>query len=165
MDLFFKHKGKTYRVTVEDRGEAMEVRVGGKAYEVRPWLLSDTLLCLDVDGRVQTAYVVETQDKAHVAVRGKVYVLERLEATAFGRTGTEGPPEEKVVRAPMPGQVVKIDVKEGERVRKNQVLGAVEAMKMEHEIRAPRDGVVKKVYVQPGQLVEAEEALVEVEGD
>ena len=162
MDLFFSHRGQVHRVTVEDRGGTLRVQMGERIYDLTPRLVSDPTIAFDIDGRIRTAYVAETRDKVHVGVRGRVFVLERTEESAFGRGGGAGAVE-KVVRAPMPGQVVKIDVKEGDKVRRNQVLGAVEAMKMEHDIRAPVDGIVKKVFVKPGQLVDAEEVLVEVE--
>jgi biotin carboxyl carrier protein len=162
MDFFFTHKGQVHRVTVEDRGSTLHVRVGEKKFELMPHLVSDPVISFDIGGKIQSVHVAETRDKIHVGIRGRVFVLEGAAETAFGRNGAEGLVE-KVVKAPMPGQVVKIDVSDGDTVRKNQVLGAVEAMKMEHEIRAPADGTVKKVHVKPGQLVDAEEALVEVE--
>jgi biotin carboxyl carrier protein len=162
MDLFYTHKGQIHKVTVEDRGEILKVQIGERVRQIRPRLIEDHVISLDLDGAVRTVSVAESRDKMYMGVRGRVFVLEKTGETAFGRVGAGGAVE-KVVRAPMPGQVVKIDVKEGDEVRKNQILGAVEAMKMEHDIRAPVDGVVKKVHVEPGQLVDSEEALVEVE--
>ena len=141
MDLYFAHKGQVHKVTVEDRRETLRFHMGENSYELTPHLVSDPVISFDVDGTIWTAYVAETRDKVCVGVRGRVFVLERTAEAAFGRGGPEGAVE-KVVKAPMPGQVVKIDVKEGEKVRKNQVLGAVEAMKMEHDIRAPVESPV-----------------------
>jgi pyruvate carboxylase subunit B len=65
-----------------------------------------------------------------------------------------------VVRAPMPGLVVRVEVSEGERVGVGVGLVVVEAMKMENELRAARPGVVVKVHVQPGAIVEKGAPLV-----
>ncbi|HCS49215.1 MAG TPA: hypothetical protein DIW61_13560 [Candidatus Aminicenantes bacterium] len=63
----------------------------------------------------------------------------------------------------MPGKVVKVNVAEGEAVRKNQTLAIVEAMKMENEIKSPLEGFVKKIYVSAGDLVDSEKPLLELE--
>lgn len=71
-----------------------------------------------------------------------------------------GGPSGGVVRAPMPGLVVRVEAREGERVSAGSGLVVVEAMKMENELRAARPGVVVKVHVQPGTAVEKGAALV-----
>ena len=58
------------------------------------------------------------------------------------------------MKAPMPGRVVAILVKDHEPVKMGQGLLVLEAMKMENEIRAPRDGVVQKILVAVGDNVE-----------
>ncbi len=76
-------------------------------------------------------------------------------------TGRGDAPESGgVLRAPMPGLVVRVDAVPGERVSAGAGLVVVEAMKMENELRAPRDGVVETVHVQPGQTVEKGTVLV-----
>jgi pyruvate carboxylase subunit B len=72
--------------------------------------------------------------------------------------GSKGP---KALRAPMPGLVVKVEVREGDTVFSGQGLVIVEAMKMENELKSERDGTVKRVAVEPGQTVEKDQVLVE----
>jgi pyruvate carboxylase subunit B len=67
-----------------------------------------------------------------------------------------------VVRAPMPGLVVRLEVTVGERVAAGSGLVVVEAMKMENELRAPRAGVVATVHVAVGQAVEKGMPLVTI---
>jgi len=67
-----------------------------------------------------------------------------------------------MVKAPMPGKVIKINVAEEQPVRKNQTLAIVEAMKMENEIKSSIDGYVKKVYVSEGDIVDSEKPLLEL---
>ncbi|MBC8257873.1 MAG: acetyl/propionyl/methylcrotonyl-CoA carboxylase subunit alpha [SAR324 cluster bacterium] len=63
--------------------------------------------------------------------------------------------------APMPGNVIRVLVKAGEKVKSGQALLVMEAMKMEHTIVAPADGIVEKVFFQPGELVQNDAELVE----
>jgi biotin carboxyl carrier protein len=64
------------------------------------------------------------------------------------------------ILAPMPGRVVKVLVKPGDRVSARQGLVVVEAMKMENELRAVRAGRVAEVRVTEGTLVEARAVLL-----
>ncbi len=64
------------------------------------------------------------------------------------------------VRAPLPGLLVELCVREGERVEEQQVVAVLESMKMNLEIRASQDGVVRDVRVAPGRQVAQDEVLV-----
>jgi 3-methylcrotonyl-CoA carboxylase alpha subunit len=64
----------------------------------------------------------------------------------------------------LPGTVVSVQVKPGDRVAAGQPLLVIEAMKMEHTLRAPRDGTVKTVKVRVGDRVDESSALLELEG-
>lgn len=67
------------------------------------------------------------------------------------------------IRAPMPGMVIKIEVKEGQEVKVGQPLLIMEAMKMENEIRAQAEGMVKKILVKAHQPVEKDEVLIKID--
>lgn len=60
------------------------------------------------------------------------------------------------VTVPMVGKIVSISVKVGDRVRENDEIAILEAMKMEMPVVAPSSGVVKEICVSAGQEVEAE---------
>ena len=64
------------------------------------------------------------------------------------------------VVAPMPGKVVRVEVKQGKKVRRDQVLVVIEAMKMENLIKSPRGGVIEEVLVKEGDSVDAKGVLV-----
>ena len=69
----------------------------------------------------------------------------------------------QTVEALMPGQVVRVMVKEGDKVAQGQGLLVIEAMKMENEIESPKDGKVVALKIEVGQAVESGAALVVVE--
>jgi biotin carboxyl carrier protein len=64
------------------------------------------------------------------------------------------------VKAPMPGNVIKVNVKPGDAVKKGDVLVVLEAMKMENDICAPADGTVASVEAAKGSTVETDAVLV-----
>ena len=64
------------------------------------------------------------------------------------------------VKAPMPGNIMKVNAKVGASVKKGDVLVVLEAMKMENDICAPADGTVASVEVAQGATVETDALLV-----
>ena len=64
------------------------------------------------------------------------------------------------VTAPMPGNILKVNVTKGQSVKKGEVLCVLEAMKMENEIMAPRAGTVAQVPVTKGSTVDTGATLV-----
>jgi biotin carboxyl carrier protein len=65
--------------------------------------------------------------------------------------------------APMPGLVVRVNVKAGDAVHAGQGLVVMEAMKMENELRAPGAGTVRSIRVSAGSAVEKGAVLIELE--
>ncbi len=68
------------------------------------------------------------------------------------------------VKAPMPGLVLRVNVKVGDTVKKDQVVMVMEAMKMENEIYAPCDGVVSSIPVSQGQQLQSGDLLMTLGG-
>ena len=64
------------------------------------------------------------------------------------------------VKAPMPGTLIKVNVKVGDAVKKGDVLCVLEAMKMENDIMAPADGVVASIEAAQGASVATDAVLV-----
>ena len=66
----------------------------------------------------------------------------------------------EAVNAPMPGNILKVNVKVGDAVKSGTVLVVLEAMKMENEIMASKDGTVTQVLVSKGSTVDTGAPLV-----
>jgi len=102
-----------------------------------------------------------------VTVNGNVYeiTLEVIDKNEIKTTApVSAPINEKAdtasttgatsVTAPMPGTILKVNVKNGQKVKKGDILLVLEAMKMENEIMASTDGTISSVNVQTGASVE-----------
>lgn len=76
-------------------------------------------------------------------------------APAPAATPAPAPAGAQTISAPMPGNILKVNVANGQAVKKGDVLMILEAMKMENEILAPNDGTVSSVNVTAGQTVES----------
>ncbi|MBB4119646.1 biotin carboxyl carrier protein [Mesonia hippocampi] len=67
------------------------------------------------------------------------------------------------IKAPMPGLILEINVKEGDEVKEGDYLLVLEAMKMENAITAPRDAVIKAITIKQGDAVDKNQLLIEME--
>ncbi|MDB5038112.1 MAG: putative biotin-requiring protein [Bacteriovoracaceae bacterium] len=85
-----------------------------------------------------------------------------IEPLAWGSSSQSSQGE---ILSEMPGRILKLLVKVGEKVSENQPLLIMEAMKMENEIRATGNSIVKSIAVQQGQSVESGTLLLELEAN
>lgn len=66
------------------------------------------------------------------------------------------------IKAPMPGLILDIKVKEGQEVKEGDSLLILEAMKMENTISAPKDGIIKMISIKNGDTVEKGALMIEM---
>ena len=148
-DFAFSSGESTYPVTVRFLAEGQRVAIGGREYALDGEYLADGELLIRLDGRSFKARALRDGTDWHVftdggyqrlALRGE---LEGLDVDAGGGS----------LAAPMPGKIVAVMVKPGDKVEKGAPLVILEAMKMEHTIAAPAHGVVKEVHYAAGEQV------------
>ncbi len=159
--------GHTYNVDVEEAGDVLAVQVDGQptAADLR-LVTSPSLFSLIKDGVSHEIFAEPTEKGYAMVISGERFVVEvaderslrlaRVQKRDVQRRG------EMVLKAPMPGLVVDLQVKAGDAVKAGQSLLILEAMKMENEIRSFESGTVKAVHVQKGDKVELGQVLVVV---
>jgi propionyl-CoA carboxylase alpha chain len=132
------------------------------------WLPGDKTAQLDwSDGRKVVLKVTPTTSGFRIRYRGadlKVLVLRPHIAALLKYMPVKVPPDmSKYLLCPMPGQVVRIDVSEGDIVEDGQTLAVVEAMKMENVLKAEKRARVSKVYAVPGAVLAVDAVILEFE--
>jgi len=155
--------------TIEVEVDGDRVTVDGRAHSATLGVISGTpLRQLLIDGRPLTLSV-EAIGRGRWALtpKGERWEMEVLdERTRHIRSLAGGGDQRRaagVLKAPMPGLVVRVQVQPGEKVPAGAPLVVLEAMKMENELKAGAPGVVKSVRVAPGEAVEKGQVLVEFE--
>lgn len=93
--------------------------------------------------------VVRVRDRS---VAGDITARPKADASVVGSVG-----------APMPGVVVGVKVKAGEKVKQGQPLLVLSAMKMETNVASPADGIVKSLYVKDGDNIQGNDLVAEIE--
>ncbi len=157
--------GHLRTISLEKKGDTYIVSDGEGLFEADIQAISSNIISMKIGDRSVRAFVVRDKDKLYIQLDGFQFFLTEPSQSGdgFQRGGEQTKEEMLLVKSPMPGKVIKINVAEKDEVRKNQTLMIVEAMKMENEIKASMDGTVKKIYCSPGDLVETQNPLIELE--
>ncbi len=118
-----------------------------------------------VNGRTESLFVSETPSHDYcVHFKGLDFICRRddnlNEEKDYSRTDKTS--DNMCFYSPMPGKVMKINVKEGDAVKSGEVLCIVEAMKMENNILATADAKVNRIYVSEGDKVDAKTLLIDL---
>ena len=103
-------------------------------------------------------YAVKLEGENKATVNGKAYDINVKAGIESKAAASSGSGEE--VKSGLPGNVLRVEVSEGDEVAEGDVLIVVEAMKMETEIKSPKAGVVQSVLVAQGDKVVSGQALV-----
>jgi len=114
-------------------------------------------LLVNIDEISKLVHVIKVKDSYWIHLDGRIHVVNSHEIGYSNQKQSEGS-----LVAPMPGTIIEILVKNGQRVRKGQSLMVMEAMKMEHKIQSPKDGEVISISNEVGQKVDMGAILVEI---
>lgn len=134
---------KTYKLTIN-----------GDKYEAKVLEYNGTIAKISVNGN---EFMIQIEDDNPV----NLPKLEQDKAVPIAPAMTAAKDEfNGEVRAPLPGVIYSIPVKEGDKVKKGQAIIVIEAMKMQSEIAAPVDGTIGKIVVKERNPVQEGDLLM-----
>ena len=139
-------------------GETFHIKLTGSGHageEKRPFYVS-------VDG-IAEEVIVETLDEVEVSGASNSAKNGGKKKAANSSTGRPRPTHAGCVTTAMPGTIVAIKVKIGDKVKAGDGVVVIEAMKMENEIQAAANGTVVAVHVSKGDTVTPDETLLEIQ--
>ena len=154
---------------ISQNGSIYHLKIDGKEYHLDVYKVEQGVYSIInegrsinmemIEGNASNKYIVNTlQSRCEVEV---IDALARYRNSS--RSGIDN--EANSISTPMPGKVVKLMVKAGEKKKKGQTVVVVSAMKMESEYKAPFDGTVLYVKVKEGDIIEAHQPMVELKRD
>ncbi len=154
--------GKTRAIELQRDADRWQISLNGKAIDADIVELAPNVFSILLNGESFEVRVAPGSDgKLTLQTRHNEFVAEIVDPRAWrgrrhGAAEVEG--RQQIV-APMPGKVVRLLVKAGDKVEAGQGLLVVEAMKMQNEVRSPKTGTVERLLAKEGQPVNAGEVL------
>jgi propionyl-CoA carboxylase alpha chain len=131
------------------------------------WHPGQRLLSVSIDGRKRTVKVTKNGRSWLLNTRGRSFRVQVLqpEVAELGRHMIEKPAPDlsRMLLAPMPGLLTRLQVEPGDHVEPGQPVAVMEAMKMENILRAPKAATVKATPVKAGESVAVDQVIVEFE--
>ena len=159
--------GKCSRVVELERdGDRWRVTLDGKLVEADAVEIAPNIVSILLQGQSHEIRITPSPDGTLKLQAGLAeFTAEVIDPRAWrgrrhGALEAEG--RQQVV-APMPGKIVRLLVKAGDKIEAGQGLLVIEAMKMQNEIRSPKSGTVERLLAKEGQPVNAGEVLAWVE--
>jgi biotin carboxyl carrier protein len=142
--------------------------VNGAQMEADTLVIKDNLLHIlhqHTSYRVEIVSFSKEEKTASIKVNGHIYsiaIKDRFD-DLLHQLGLDNLQSSKVaeLKAPMPGLVLSVLVKEGDEVKKGDNLFVLEAMKMENIIKSPADVTIKSIKIKPSDKVEKNQVLIQ----
>ncbi len=164
MKLIARHDGVDTPVEVERRGGGYRVKIGDRTILADLGVAGPYVRSLRLEDGTQYALMHHRDGNKHqITLSGAAYKVEIFDPLSLMRRRAEDDMGGAgVIKALMPGRIVRVLVAKGDSVAKGAGLLVLEAMKMENEIQSPADGVVDEIFVEPGQTVEGGADLIHI---
>lgn len=153
---------KTRVIELEHDASGWHVTLDGSPMAVDAVEIAPNTISILLDGQSFEISITPSPDgKLRLQTGSREFTAEVIDPRAWsgrrhGHVEAEG---RQQILAPMPGKVVRVLIKAGDRVEAGQGLMVVEAMKMQNEIRSPKSGIVEKILAKEGQPVNAGDIL------
>ena len=155
-----EHDGTEHAVTAAGSPLVFTLAFDGKRYEIGAEHLGRSAWTITVGGKSHAAEVLRYGADRQVDLDGTAFnfALASPYAPKAGRVADEAAHP----LSPMPGRVVAVHVKTGDKVMPGQVLMVLEGMKMEYTVKAAVSGTVEKVLFEAGAMVDVEATLAHI---
>lgn len=160
--------GQEHEVTVEKNGGDYRVTVGDSIYKCVPkeggLVINGEFLAVNFDGSLEEGTELGLGGRKVKARVEPIIELEKGESySEEDEPSSSGKEEAGNISAPMPGKLISLKVKVGDKVEPNTLVAILEAMKMENEILAGVAGTVKEIKAKPGETVDGGKVLMVIE--
>jgi biotin carboxyl carrier protein len=163
MNLSFWIEDKEFKLSLEERSKnEILVSLGKRKHRVSVEFITPDEVLLNIDGKVHEVVINSNSFSFSIYVNGRFFKIEKKSALQILRKEGVRPRKRDIVTS-MPGRIIKVFVREGEKVGEGQAVLVLEAMKMQNEIKSPQSGTVTKVVPKAGDSVEAGSILFSVE--
>jgi len=156
---------KIYRLELEKAHERWLCRLDGREITVDAALVEANRLSIVVNGKSFDIRRENAGESQRVFLRGTPYDIALRDPRSLNRRKPVGTGDAGLLNltATMPGKIIRVLAKEGDRLQAGMGIVVIEAMKMQNELRSPRDGTLIRIVAQAGMNVNAGDVLAILE--
>ncbi len=162
MERKFEIAGVRHKAAVIRKVGGVEVEFRGRRYQASLHPLGGGEFRLELDGVSHRVWLAVKGDGAHIHAGGANWSVRQIDSLAE-LSGSAGGAGADAAEAPMPGTVVRVEVKPGDAVKRGQTLMVIESMKLETTVEAWRDGVVAEIHHEAGATFDRRTPLISLE--
>lgn len=136
--------------------------INGNSYAVLVKQMTDDHAVVDVNGSEYDVDIIEEPMQRKTPQLMRSVAIPHGQERPIKTRAKDRPAGAGIIKAPLPGIILEVMVKEGEDVSVGQSIIKMEAMKMENNIQSNREGKIKTIKVKPGDSVLEGDVLVEI---
>ena len=147
-------------------GSKVSISIDGKKYQADVVMVEEGVYSIIIDNKSYNIELIRSDTKNyHVNTYTQSYDVEIVDAESkyLKSRRRDDSHEDAVISSPMPGKIVKILVKVGDKVKAGDTVIIVSAMKMESEYKVKKDRLIKDVLVKEGDTIDGHQPLIIIE--
>jgi biotin carboxyl carrier protein len=154
----------------KSRNEIFEMHINGESLSSKIEYIGEDEIDVSINGKKIFATITMGNDSiSKILINGQEFQMSRNDLVVEKSELLENEFQQDLtiidrLFSPIPGKIFKINVKEGDIVKKGDIVIVVDAMKMENNLVAKKDSIVKKIHVETNQMVTGNYLLVELDG-
>ncbi len=152
-----------YQVSYVKEGNLLKIDIAGREYLVDAVCSSKNSFSLLINNKSHDVVVDGKQNSFSIVIHGEDFQVDFFDPRSRHPSDIleyPRPEGQQTVLAPMAGQIIKVNIKQGDLVKDGDGLVVLEAMKMENELKSRGVGEVQDIFVSPGDIVSPGQQLL-----
>ena len=168
MSLEISINKRTANIELLSRDEnKIKIKVDDKTYDLDIVMVENGVYSLLMDGKSYNVELIQNQSNKKYIVNtlynsNDVEIID-AESKYLKSRKKDDMDENTAISSPMPGKVVKILIKKGDKIKAGETVIIISAMKMESEYKVKKDRLIKDVLVKEGDIIDGNQPLVLIE--
>lgn len=160
--ISFNDQNSSYTARIKRNNDDFVLRINQKSYVIKNIQNNKQSISFKIDKEVVEAFYFKKGNRYEVIIKNQNTLLfaDDILPSFDPNKKDEFDEDRKLLNAPLPGQVMKVLINEGQEVKKGDVLIVLEAMKIENHLCAWKDGIIEKIHIEDGHKVKSNQLLV-----
>ena len=157
------YKNNLFNLDIEMQGDNCILNLNNEKTTLAVRQFNKNIYSILINDKYRNVYSAEDDNHFYINIEGENFVFDKVKESEnkFFDDGVSA--DKDIIKPPMPGSIVKVLVEKGQKVKENDSLIIVEAMKMETTLYSSIDGIITEINVSAGQQVDSDVVLIVVE--